>query len=194
MPELPVRRSFLTRPHRKRTSPALKKNSHKSWKRRKFGDQIVPIGTSAFLSSKIVRRTTLKVISGVPHGMCSTHKDLINAENTRVSTAQPTSIGVIRDPCTARALCCETSRRCWCPYRPRPTHPESTSRNSRKTRCCSTPKCALSNSIAFHKAGYSGVQVQGSAAARIDGQKLSRKKESQCINSIQFVRYSLHFC
>ena len=43
-------------------------------------DQIVPIGTSALLSSKIVRGATLKVISGAPHGMCSTQKDQINAE------------------------------------------------------------------------------------------------------------------
>jgi non-heme chloroperoxidase len=43
-------------------------------------DQIVPIGASAILSSKIVRDATLKVISGAPHGMCSTHKDRINAE------------------------------------------------------------------------------------------------------------------
>jgi non-heme chloroperoxidase len=43
-------------------------------------DQIVPIGASAMLSSKLVKGAVLKVISGAPHGMCSTHKDLINAE------------------------------------------------------------------------------------------------------------------
>ena len=43
-------------------------------------DQIVPIGGSAFHSSKIVRGATLKVNSGAPHGMCSTHEDQINAE------------------------------------------------------------------------------------------------------------------
>ena len=43
-------------------------------------DQIVPIGASALISSKIVKGATLKVISGAPHGMCSTHKDQINAE------------------------------------------------------------------------------------------------------------------
>ena len=43
-------------------------------------DQIVPIADSAFLSAKIVKGATLKVIPGAPHGMCSTHKDLINAE------------------------------------------------------------------------------------------------------------------
>ena len=43
-------------------------------------DQIVPIGASALLSSKIVRGAELKVYQGLPHGMCSTHKDQINAD------------------------------------------------------------------------------------------------------------------
>jgi non-heme chloroperoxidase len=43
-------------------------------------DQIVPIADSALLSSKLVPGATLKVIAGAPHGMCSTHKDTINAE------------------------------------------------------------------------------------------------------------------
>jgi non-heme chloroperoxidase len=43
-------------------------------------DQIVPIADSALLSAKLVSGATLKVIPGAPHGMCSTHKDLINAE------------------------------------------------------------------------------------------------------------------
>jgi non-heme chloroperoxidase len=43
-------------------------------------DQIVPIGASALLSSKIVKGATLKVYTGAPHGMCSTLKDRVNAE------------------------------------------------------------------------------------------------------------------
>lgn len=43
-------------------------------------DQIVPIGASAYLSSKIVKDVILKVYPGLPHGMCSTHKDLVNAD------------------------------------------------------------------------------------------------------------------
>src|SRR3989475_12177712 len=43
-------------------------------------DQIVPIGASAMLSSKLVKGSTLKVYPGLPHGMCSTHKDQINAD------------------------------------------------------------------------------------------------------------------
>jgi non-heme chloroperoxidase len=43
-------------------------------------DQIVPIGAAAMLSSKLVKGAALKVIPGAPHGMCSTLKDVINAE------------------------------------------------------------------------------------------------------------------
>ena len=43
-------------------------------------DQIVPIGASALLSSKIVKGAMLKVYPGYPHGMCSTHKDQINED------------------------------------------------------------------------------------------------------------------
>jgi len=43
-------------------------------------DQIVPIADSALISSKLVRDSALKVYPGLPHGMCSTHKDLINAD------------------------------------------------------------------------------------------------------------------
>lgn len=43
-------------------------------------DQVVPIAITALVSSKIVKGATLKVYPGLPHGMCSTHKDLINAD------------------------------------------------------------------------------------------------------------------
>ena len=43
-------------------------------------DQIVPIGASAMLSSKLVKNSTLKVYPGFDHGMCSTHKDQINED------------------------------------------------------------------------------------------------------------------
>jgi hypothetical protein len=35
---------------------------------------------SALLSSKIVKGSILKVYPGFPHGMCQTHKDVINAD------------------------------------------------------------------------------------------------------------------
>ncbi len=43
-------------------------------------DQIVPIGASAHLSSKIVKGATLKIYPGAPHGLCSTRKDEVNAD------------------------------------------------------------------------------------------------------------------
>ncbi|MEA2626446.1 MAG: non-heme chloroperoxidase [Candidatus Binatota bacterium] len=43
-------------------------------------DQIVPIGASALLSSKIVRTSTLKIYPGAPHGLTATHKDQVNAD------------------------------------------------------------------------------------------------------------------
>jgi non-heme chloroperoxidase len=43
-------------------------------------DQIVPIGASALLSSKIVKGATLKIYPGAPHGMPSTLKDRVNEE------------------------------------------------------------------------------------------------------------------
>jgi len=43
-------------------------------------DQIVPIGASAMLSSKIVKNAKLVVYKGAPHGMCTTLKERVNEE------------------------------------------------------------------------------------------------------------------
>jgi non-heme chloroperoxidase len=43
-------------------------------------DQIVPIRDSAIRSSTIVKGSVLKVYPGAPHGLCSTHKDQVNAD------------------------------------------------------------------------------------------------------------------
>ena len=43
-------------------------------------DQIVPIADSALLSSKLLKNATLKVYKGFPHGMCTTHADVINPD------------------------------------------------------------------------------------------------------------------
>jgi non-heme chloroperoxidase len=43
-------------------------------------DQIVPIGASALLSCKILKNAMLKVIKGAPHGLCTTHKHVVNEE------------------------------------------------------------------------------------------------------------------
>jgi len=41
-------------------------------------DQIVPIAASALHSAKIVKKATLKIYKGAPHGMCTTHKKEVN--------------------------------------------------------------------------------------------------------------------
>lgn len=43
-------------------------------------DQIVPIGNAALLSVKLLKHGTLKVYPGYPHGMCTTHADVINPD------------------------------------------------------------------------------------------------------------------
>ena len=43
-------------------------------------DQIVPYADSAPLSAKLLRNGILKTYSGLPHGMCTTHPDLINSD------------------------------------------------------------------------------------------------------------------
>jgi len=43
-------------------------------------DQIVPIGDSALLSSKIVKDATLKIYPDAPHGLTSTHKEQFNTD------------------------------------------------------------------------------------------------------------------
>lgn len=43
-------------------------------------DQIVPIADSALLSVKLLKQGTLKVYEKYPHGMCTTHADVINAD------------------------------------------------------------------------------------------------------------------
>jgi len=43
-------------------------------------DQIVPIGASAHMSSKLVKGAILKVYQGAPHGLPVTHKDRLNSD------------------------------------------------------------------------------------------------------------------
>jgi non-heme chloroperoxidase len=43
-------------------------------------DQIVPIGASAMISSKIVKNSALKIYPGGPHGLTATEKDKVNAD------------------------------------------------------------------------------------------------------------------
>jgi non-heme chloroperoxidase len=43
-------------------------------------DQVVPIADSALLSVELLKNGTLKVYEKLPHGMCTTHADVINAD------------------------------------------------------------------------------------------------------------------
>ncbi|MGE0425111.1 MAG: alpha/beta fold hydrolase, partial [Reyranellaceae bacterium] len=43
-------------------------------------DQIVPIGASALMSSKLLKHATLKVYPGADHGLSVTHQDAFNAD------------------------------------------------------------------------------------------------------------------
>jgi len=43
-------------------------------------DQIVPIADSALLSAKLLKNARLEVYRGFPHGMCTTHADVIDAD------------------------------------------------------------------------------------------------------------------
>lgn len=43
-------------------------------------DQIVPIADSAPLSAKLLKKSTLKIYEKYPHGMCTTHAEVINKD------------------------------------------------------------------------------------------------------------------
>ena len=43
-------------------------------------DQIVPIADSAFLSAKLLKNGSLKVYEKFPHGMCTTHAEIVNPD------------------------------------------------------------------------------------------------------------------
>jgi non-heme chloroperoxidase len=43
-------------------------------------DQIVPIADSAPLSAKLLKNSTLKIYEKLPHGMCTTHADVVNPD------------------------------------------------------------------------------------------------------------------
>jgi non-heme chloroperoxidase len=43
-------------------------------------DQIVPIADSALLSVELLKKGTLKVYEKLPHGLCTTHPDIVNPD------------------------------------------------------------------------------------------------------------------
>ena len=54
-------------------------------------DQIVPIGAVGLMSAKILKKATLKVYPGFPHGMPTTNADQINADLLAFIQAQRTA-------------------------------------------------------------------------------------------------------
>ncbi|MGR9185285.1 alpha/beta fold hydrolase [Rhizobium leguminosarum] len=50
-------------------------------------DQIVPIGAAAPLSAKLLQASTLKIYEKLPHGLCTTHADVVNADMLAFITA-----------------------------------------------------------------------------------------------------------
>ena len=74
-------RSTASRRSRRRTSPRIsKKFDVPTLILHGDDDQIVPIGASAMLSSKLVKGATLKVYPGLSHGMCTINKDQVNTD------------------------------------------------------------------------------------------------------------------
>ncbi|MBR1141351.1 MULTISPECIES: alpha/beta fold hydrolase [Bradyrhizobium] len=43
-------------------------------------DQIVPVADSAPLSAKLLKTSSLKIYDGLPHGICTTHAAIVNAD------------------------------------------------------------------------------------------------------------------
>jgi non-heme chloroperoxidase len=43
-------------------------------------DQIVPVADSAPLSAQLLKTSTLKIYEGLPHGICTTHAAIVNAD------------------------------------------------------------------------------------------------------------------
>jgi non-heme chloroperoxidase len=43
-------------------------------------DQIVPYKDAALLQAKLIKKSTLKIYPGYPHGMLTTHADVINPD------------------------------------------------------------------------------------------------------------------
>jgi non-heme chloroperoxidase len=52
-------------------------------------DQIVPIADSAPLSAKLLSNGTLRIYEGFPHGMCTTHADVVNPDLLAFINGEP---------------------------------------------------------------------------------------------------------
>ena len=54
-------------------------------------DQIVPYADAALLQAKLLKNGTLKIYPGYPHGMLTTHADVINPDLLASSRAEKSS-------------------------------------------------------------------------------------------------------
>ena len=54
-------------------------------------DQIVPFSNAGLLQSKLIKRATLKVYKGAPHGLCTTLKDQVNEDLFAFCKAEDTA-------------------------------------------------------------------------------------------------------
>ncbi|MBJ7404559.1 MAG: alpha/beta hydrolase [Bradyrhizobium sp.] len=50
-------------------------------------DQIVPVADSAPLSARLLKHCTLKIYDRLPHGVCTTHPNIVNGDLLRFATA-----------------------------------------------------------------------------------------------------------
>jgi non-heme chloroperoxidase len=67
-------------------------------------DQVVPYADSAPLSAKLLKHGILKTYEGFPHGMCTTHADVINKDLLafiRGELVEPTADSIIVEPIPA---------------------------------------------------------------------------------------------
>jgi non-heme chloroperoxidase len=69
-------------------------------------DQVVPIADSALLGIKLLKKGTLKIYAGYPHGMATTYADEINADilaflrGEQVGESSAAAPGVVAEPIT----------------------------------------------------------------------------------------------
>jgi non-heme chloroperoxidase len=64
-------------------------------------DQVVPIADSALLSAKLLKKGTQKVYPGFPHGMATTHADVINPDLLSFIKGEPIAASPQRERETA---------------------------------------------------------------------------------------------
>ena len=68
-------------------------------------DQIVPFADASVLSAKLVKKSTLKIYPGLPHGMCTTNAEQISPERVKRSSAEICNhLSMSLESCTTAVL------------------------------------------------------------------------------------------